>query len=92
MLVYEWASGELIGVPRSRREDPGSAFVRFKQLPLPELVDALTEIRLIGECKAHEAPIALPDWLKFLGKVHSEEVRRPQSSPWGSSSSLRSKR
>lgn len=44
MLVYEWASGELIGVPRSRREDPSSPFVRFKRLPLLELVGALTEV------------------------------------------------
>jgi serine/threonine-protein kinase len=44
MLVYEWAAGELIGVPRVRREDPASAFVRFKRLPLAELVAALTEV------------------------------------------------
>jgi serine/threonine protein kinase, bacterial len=44
MLVYEWASGELIGVPRARREDPASAFVRFKRLPLAELVAAMTEV------------------------------------------------
>jgi serine/threonine-protein kinase len=44
MLVYDWASGELIGVPRARREDPASAFVRFKRLPLPELIAALTEV------------------------------------------------
>lgn len=30
---------------------------------------------LLCECKAHRSPIALPDWLKFLGKVLSEELR-----------------
>jgi serine/threonine protein kinase, bacterial len=44
MLVYEWVSGELIGVPRAQREDPASAFVRFRRLPLPELTAALTEV------------------------------------------------
>jgi len=44
MLVYEWVAGELIGVPRARREDPASAFVRFKRLPLSELLAALGEV------------------------------------------------
>ncbi|WP_437812662.1 serine/threonine protein kinase [Sorangium sp. So ce1078] len=44
MLVYDWASGELIGAPRERRGDPTSAFVRFKHLPLPELTTALTSV------------------------------------------------
>lgn len=44
MLVYDWASGELIGGSRARREDPASAFVRFKRLPLAELTDALTAV------------------------------------------------
>ncbi|SMC62234.1 restriction endonuclease [Pedobacter nyackensis] len=29
---------------------------------------------VIGECKAYSKPISLPDWLKFLGKVFSEEI------------------
>ena len=33
---------------------------------------------VIGECKAYNKPIALPDWLKFLGKVFSEEVNDKQ--------------
>lgn len=33
-------------------------------------------VHLIGECKAHQTPIALPDWLKFLGKVFTERTCR----------------
>jgi serine/threonine protein kinase, bacterial len=44
MLVYEWASGELIGCGSDRREDPASAFVRFKRLPLAELIAALSSV------------------------------------------------
>jgi len=35
----------------------------------------LTSRRLIAECKAWASPIALPDWLKFLGKVFVEEAK-----------------
>ena len=31
--------------------------------------------RVICECKAHRTPIGLTDWLKFIGKVHVEEIR-----------------
>ena len=44
MLVYDWASGELVGCARQRREDPASAFARFKRLRLPELTAALTAV------------------------------------------------
>jgi len=29
---------------------------------------------VIGECKSNSKTIALPEWLKFLGKIFSEEV------------------
>ena len=29
---------------------------------------------VIGECKSYNKPIALPEWIKFLGKIFSEEV------------------
>lgn len=29
---------------------------------------------VIGECKAYNRPVSLPDWLKFLGKIFSEEI------------------
>jgi serine/threonine-protein kinase len=44
MLVYEWAPGDLIGVPSARRSDPASAFRRFKSLPLHELGSALSSL------------------------------------------------
>lgn len=34
--------------------------------------------RLICECKAHRDPVGMSDWLKFLGKVLSEEIRQSQ--------------
>ncbi len=33
MLVYPWLQGELLGVPRERRDDPQSSFQRFRGLP-----------------------------------------------------------
>ena len=41
MLVYDWADGELLGVPADRREDLASAFQRFRALPAAEIVAAL---------------------------------------------------
>lgn len=46
------------------------------EYPVPGLQE-VEAIRLIGECKAYESPINLPDWLKFLGKIYTEELRRP---------------
>lgn len=37
--------------------------------------DGDNSIRAICECKAHKNPIRMDDWLKFLGKVLSEECR-----------------
>lgn len=34
--------------------------------------------RLIAECKAYQNPVAMIDWLKFLGKVFVEETRLNQ--------------
>ncbi len=33
LLVYQWLDGELVGTPRARRDDPESAFQRFRRLP-----------------------------------------------------------
>ena len=41
MLVYDWAPGELVGAPAARREDPASAFQRFRRLPPAEIAAAL---------------------------------------------------
>jgi hypothetical protein len=45
-------------------------------LPLPPIHGA-DRVRLIAECKALDAPISLPDWLKFLGKVYTKRIRSP---------------
>jgi serine/threonine-protein kinase len=44
MLVYDWAPGELVGVPAARRADPQSAFQRFRRLPAGELTAAIDAI------------------------------------------------
>lgn len=44
LLVYPWLDGELLGVPRERRDDPQSAFQRFRSLPPPEIVKCLDAI------------------------------------------------
>src|SRR5262245_984178 len=33
LLVYQWLDGELLGAPRARRDDPESAYQRFRSLP-----------------------------------------------------------
>ena len=54
LLVYEWIDGELIGLPRAQRDDPASAYQRFRTLPLDELLRALD---LIYDLHAHLAAI-----------------------------------
>ncbi len=44
LLIYDWADGELIGTPSSRRSDPASAFARFLALPWQERAAALDVI------------------------------------------------
>jgi hypothetical protein len=31
---------------------------------------------LVGECKAYEATVSLPEWLKFLGKIFTEKASK----------------
>lgn len=50
LLVYPWLDGELLGVPRSQRDDPRSAFQRFRSLPLPALyasIDGVLDLHAI---------------------------------------------
>jgi serine/threonine protein kinase, bacterial len=47
LLVYQWLEGELLGVPRSRRNDPESAFQRFRSLPaatIQVVLDAIFDL------------------------------------------------
>jgi serine/threonine-protein kinase len=49
VLVYEAATGELVGVPRESRRDPSSAYQRFAHLPAEQLLgvfDVLVDLHL----------------------------------------------
>lgn len=39
----------------------------------PSMGDLIVH-EVIGECKSYSKPITLPEWLKFLGKIFSEEI------------------
>ncbi|MCZ6631806.1 MAG: serine/threonine protein kinase [bacterium] len=44
MLIYEWVDGECLGVGREHRDNPESAFQRFKHLPVEQILKALDTI------------------------------------------------
>jgi serine/threonine-protein kinase len=44
LLVYEWLNGELLGVYRAQRNDPASAFQRFRSLPVATILKCLDAI------------------------------------------------
>lgn len=44
LLVYQWLDGELLGTPRARRDDPESAFQRFRSLPAATIQGRLDAI------------------------------------------------
>jgi serine/threonine protein kinase len=44
LLVYPWVAGELLGVPRDQRDDPQSAFQRFRGLPAPAIYRCLDAV------------------------------------------------
>jgi hypothetical protein len=41
MLVYSWSDGEHLGTDHSARNDPATAFQRFRALPVPAILAAL---------------------------------------------------
>ncbi|MFN8635301.1 MAG: serine/threonine protein kinase [Chloroflexota bacterium] len=41
MLIYEWLDGELLRSPRAERDDPASAFQRFRSLPAHTILSCL---------------------------------------------------
>lgn len=59
MLIYEWAEGELIGVPRAVRNDPTSAFQRFCSLPVDEIERCLDTIYALHRDLARAGWIAV---------------------------------
>src|SRR5678810_629028 len=44
MLVYQWVEGELLNTDAALREDPTSAFARFRALPAAQRIDAVSAI------------------------------------------------
>jgi len=44
LLVYQWLDGELLGTPRARRNDPESAYQRFRSLPAATIQGRLDAI------------------------------------------------
>jgi serine/threonine-protein kinase len=44
LLVYEWLNGELLGVHRAQRDNPASAFQRFRRLPVATILKCLDAI------------------------------------------------
>ena len=59
LLVYAWIDGELIGANRLSRNDPNSAFQRFRSLPAVEILDALDVIFDLHNEVAHLGWIAV---------------------------------
>lgn len=44
MLVYDWFGGELLHAQRAHRDDPASAFQRFRALPVERIVACLDTV------------------------------------------------
>jgi serine/threonine protein kinase, bacterial len=44
LLVYQWLDGELLRAPRAQRDDPESAFQRFRSLPAAAIQGCLDAI------------------------------------------------
>jgi serine/threonine-protein kinase len=57
LLVYQWLDGDLLGASRAQRDDPASAFQRFRSLPASTIRQCLTNI-----FELHEL-IACAGWL-----------------------------
>jgi hypothetical protein len=55
----------------------GSEIDIHAEYAVPGFIGA-NPIHLVGECKAYEAVVGLPDWLKFLGKLYTEKSGSPQ--------------
>jgi serine/threonine protein kinase len=44
ILVYDWRNGEHLGTTPDRRDDPSTAFQRFRALPVDEILTALDQL------------------------------------------------
>src|SRR5262249_7664692 len=58
LLWYDWADGELLGVPRERRDDPASAYARFRCLPAEHVVACLDTIVQVHDLLGRGGEIA----------------------------------
>ncbi len=58
LLIYPWLDGELVGVPREQRDNPVSAFQRFRRLPSATLYTCLDSLFDLHEVLAHSGWIA----------------------------------
>lgn len=58
VLVYDWFDGELLGARREQRDDPASAFQRFRALPAPRIVACLDAVFDLHVVLASEGWIA----------------------------------
>lgn len=59
MLVYEWLDGELVRADRARRNDPNSAFQRFRRLPTGEILRVLDGVYDLHRALAQRGWIAV---------------------------------
>ena len=54
LLVFDWVRGELLGAPAEMRSDASTAYVRFRRLPVQDILSALDEIidlhRALASC------------------------------------------
>ncbi len=59
LLVYPWLDGELLGVSREQRNDPRSAFQRFRHLPPPTICSCLDAVFDLHDTLARAGWIAV---------------------------------
>ena len=59
LLVYQWVSGELVRTEAERRDDPESAFQRFRQLPTEEILRVLDQVYELHDHLAQSGWIAV---------------------------------
>lgn len=58
LLIYPWLDGELLGVPHEQRDDPRSAFQRFRSLPPATLHACLDAVYDLHDALARAGWIA----------------------------------
>lgn len=62
------------GVTTNKIGSGGEELDVTAEYPVP-LLGGETKKRLLAECKAYKKPVDLPTWLKFLGKILTDEVK-----------------